>query len=399
MELWMAHDSSIFSFEKMRGLSASYKEERGAWRAGRALYATVWLCIAISYAAFSPNDWLAGRFAIDSSIYAVNEPFESPDPKRCASSRDGLIYYPSSLPAEKTFLVIGDSTAIWNTFPGWIESRSIGEGERWAVFTAAEQGANVFDMEDTLAYVLAHNGRRFDAILAKPSAAIVWYLVLDPRDRKVHPPTGSGYSLFFTGGPADSNRRSFFDRLRACLRRREVEFYLQERNRMMARAQVFSRPDPDAVFSDRIPDEALEPFQEIRNEYLTGLRNLIGIAKLHATPIVFLTTHARQNRVTDPDFLSGRRNYLAYLGRYYLAGFQHRLIESLNDLIRATCKRERVPLIDSAAYLASLPQEGLFMDQTHIRNDLEEAHGKFIYHELKKLYDSGVLVSNDPAQR
>lgn len=395
----MARDSSIFSFEIWRGLAASWEVDRAQWGLGQRVYALACLAVAVSYGVISPNDWLAGRLATDASIRVAYQPSDPQHPRLCLTSRDGLNYYPSELPAKKSFLVLGDSTSIWDTYPGWIERRSISEGERWEVLVAARQAANLYEMQDSLAYILANNGREFDAILVKPSVGIIWYLALDPSEVFLHPPIGSGYSLFYSGGPCDATRTSFFDHFPAALRRRRTDLYLQNKNRILEKMRDLSSPGPDSICTDQLPQEAKDYFSALHYEYVNALTNLIGIAKMHETPLVFLTTGRRVDPLNRMEVEKQKTFTPAYLGIYYLACFQTQLIDTLNDTLRAICSKEGVPLVDSAAYLAGLPQGDLFIDSIHIQWRHEVDHGKFIYNELTELYETGVLAANDPAQR
>jgi hypothetical protein len=102
----------------------------------------------------------------------------------------------------------------------------------------------------------------------------------------------------------------------------------------------YNLAQPGVAFSSEIPREAKADVERLASEYEKGLLNLIEIARLHETPIVFLTTHRRPYHPAEPPFSDGKTPYAAYKGKYLLAGFQHRVVDLTNDIIRAVCRRE-----------------------------------------------------------
>jgi hypothetical protein len=381
----MATSFSIFDLDGWRILQRTWEETRGRWRLGR-FFATVALALpGIAYAVLNPNDFFWGRFSIDASIRAAHHPAEEPFPGHVEVSEDGLYFYPTTAKPNKRALVVGDSTSYWITYPGWIQRRSVGVGDPWAVYTAARGGAKLYDIEDTLAYILANNHREFDLILAKPGAGIMWDLVYDPENAYQHPPIGSGYSLPHSGAPADATRTSFFHHFLSTYRRRCADLDNWRRNRRMQELLRYNLTQLGVLFSSEIPREATEDIARFETEYEEGLLGLIEIARLFDKPIAFLTTHRRPHRPDEPGFHDPNSRLAAYKGKYLLAGFQHRVTDLTNRTLRSVCQREGVPLVDSAAYLNSLPQEELFLDAFHLQYRYEAWHGKFIYDQLKQL--------------
>jgi hypothetical protein len=166
---------------------------------------------------------------------------------------------------------------------------------------------------------------------------------------------------------------------------RQSDLEQLRKNNRLERCFEYSQAVPTLSSSAISQWKPKRMFKNFRRNSKKVSREMISIADLHETPIVFLTSHCRPFHPGELEGPGSKAKYVAYKGLYFVAGFQHRLIYLLNDDLRTLCRREGIPLIDSAEFLSTLPQGEIFRDPFHLAPHIEEKHGRYIYDELRRL--------------
>jgi hypothetical protein len=380
----MDRSSSIFSFEIWRGLRESYREAPVRWDGPRLVLLTVSLMAAACIASLTPNEVYWGRWSINADIRVAHDPASPTAPGICETTEDGLWFYPGPNHPRKQILIIGNSTSDWHRFPQWVDRLSAEEGSRIEVYSAAQLGADLYEMEDTLRYILENNGRGFDAVLINPSFGLIGNLIRPPEDRYRHPPLGSGFSLRSAGAPADATATSFADHFEATWKRRKADLRVREINLARNRLVDYNRPTVEnPVCSESIPAEMERDLEILQGHYREGIQGLIDACRERELSVFLMTSECRPYSPGDPAFEEERFLSL-YQGKYIFACFQHRLQRMANDWLREMAAEEGVPLIDSAQYIRSRGGDQLFVDFIHLKVGQERPHGAFVLGELRR---------------